>query len=214
MAGQPIGYTFYYGHLMMGILTKFLGLVPAITYNLALITLFAFVFSCAFGLAFALSGRLVSGWIAGFLCSAAGNPDGAKQLLDSLHQCLISGSFSPLTNHVYDYWGPTRVIPNSINEFPYFSVLYGDLHAHTLAMPFAMLLIGIIASLFLLPADKPFIWKKDWLNLMLAGFLVGGIAFLNTWEVPTWLVLAGLALLVRNLSVLSGKVYNPFSEYY
>ena len=44
MAGLPIGYSFYYGHLMMGILTKTLGLVPAVTYNLGLITLFAMIF--------------------------------------------------------------------------------------------------------------------------------------------------------------------------
>ena len=212
MAGQPIGYSFYYGHLMMGVLTKFLGLAPAITYNLGLITLFALVFSGAFGLAYALSGRLVSGWIAGFLCAAAGNPDGAKQVMDAFQQCFAAGNLSPLFNHVYDYWGPTRVIPfggnsgSTINEFPYFSVLYGDLHAHTLAMPFAMLLIGVIASLFFSVTTQPFRWNEDWLKLLTAGFLLGGITFLNTWEIPTWLVLLGIAYLVRNLSGLNPKI--------
>ncbi|HJT23045.1 MAG TPA: DUF2298 domain-containing protein, partial [bacterium] len=212
MAGQPIGYSFYYGHLMMGVLTKFLGLAPAVTYNLGLITLFALIFSGAFGLAYAFSGRLVSGWIAGFLCAAAGNPDGAKQILDALQQCLVTFSLSPLTNHVYDYWGPTRVIPfgnntgSTINEFPYFSVLYGDLHAHTLAMPFAMLLIGVIASIFFSKTTQPFQWKEDWPKLLTAGFVLGGITFLNTWEIPTWLVLLGIAYLVRNISGLNSKI--------
>ena len=207
MAGLPIGYTFYYGHLMMGILTKTLGLVPAVTYNLGLITLFATIFSGAFGLAYSLSGRLVSGWIGGFLCAVAGNVDGAKQYLEALHQCFTSMSLAPLANHTYDFWGPTRVIPPlSINEFPYFSVLFGDLHAHTLAMPFAMLLIGVLASFYMSAGSQVFHWAKDWLVLLTAGFLLGGIAFLNTWEVPTWLVLAGIVLLVRHLSPLNGKV--------
>jgi uncharacterized membrane protein len=207
MAGLPIGYTFYYGHLMMGVLTKTLGLVPAITYNLALITLFAMIFSCAFGLAYSLSGRLSSGWIAGALCALAGNPDGIKQYMDVIRQCFMAHNLSPLLQHVYDYWGPTRVIPPlSINEFPYFSVLYGDMHAHTLAMPFAMLLIGVIASIYLSMTTRAFVWKKDWAGFLTAGFLLGGIAFLNTWEIPTWLGLLGIALLVRHLSGLNGKV--------
>ncbi len=199
MAGQPLYYPYYYGHVMMGILTKFLGLAPAVTYNLALITLFALIFASAFGLAFALSGRLVSGWIAGLLCAVAGNPAGSWQYLEAIHQCLVSGNLGPLIGHVYDFWGPSRVIPNSINEFPYFSVLYGDLHAHTLAMPFAFLLVAVWGSYYLSKASKPFDWYQDWLVFLTAGFLLGGITFLNTWDVLTWLTLGGLALLVRNL---------------
>jgi len=212
MAGLPIGYTFYYGHLMMGILTKTLGLVPAVSYNLALVTLFALILSCAFGLAFALSGRISSGWIAGILCAVAGNPDGIKQYMDAIHQCFTSKSLSPLLGHTYDYWGPTRVIPfgnhegSTINEFPYFSVLYGDMHAHTLAMPFAMLLIGLIASIYSSKVIKPFDWKLDWMKFLMAGFLLGGIVFLNTWEIPTWLVLIGIVFLIRNLSNLKRNI--------
>ncbi len=199
MAGQPLYYPYYYGHVMMGILTKFLGLVPAVTYNLALITLFALIFSGAFGLAFALSGRLMSGWISGLLCAVAGNPAGSFQYLEAIHQCLVSGNLGPLTGHVYDFWGPSRVIPNSINEFPYFSVLYGDLHAHTLAMPFAFLLIAVWGSYYLSKASRPFDWSHDWPGFLTVGFLLGGITFLNTWDVLTWLTLGSLALLVRNL---------------
>ncbi|HEY5040253.1 MAG TPA: DUF2298 domain-containing protein, partial [bacterium] len=212
MAGQPIGYTFYYGHLMMGVLTKTLGLVPAITYNLSLITLFAMIFSGAFGVAYAISGRLASGWIAGTICAVTGNPAGAKQYMEAIHQCFVSRSFSPLLDGTYDFWGPTRVIPfgngsgSTINEFPYFSVLFGDMHAHTLAMPFAMLLIGVIAALYLSSSPKLLDWKGDRLTLLMAGLLLGGMAFLNTWEVPVWFLFLGLVLLVRSLAPLNSMV--------
>ena len=132
MAGQPIGYTFYYGHLMMGILTKTLGLVPAVTYNLSIITLFALIFSGAFGIAFALSGSLFSGWIAGILCAVTGNPAGVRQVFEAMHQSFISHNLNIFTERLanYDYWGPTRVIPfgnnsgSTINEFPLTSVLF------------------------------------------------------------------------------------------
>ncbi len=205
MAGDHIRYSYYYGHVVMGILTKFLGLVPAVTYNLGLISLFALIFSSAFGLAFAISGRLVSGGIAGFLCAAAGNPAGAKQVFEGLHQSFVSGHLSAFSGSLsnYDYWGPTRVIPNSINEFPYFSVLYGDMHAHTLAMPFAMLLIAVVFSFYLSPSSKPFSFSGDWIRFLTCGFLLGGIFFMNAWDLVTWFVLIGLALLVRNLGILN-----------
>jgi YYY domain-containing protein len=35
------------------------------------------------------------------------------------------------------YWSATRIIPGTINEFPAFSFLFADLHAHLMAMPLA-----------------------------------------------------------------------------
>ena len=263
MAGLPISYSYYFGHLMMGILTKTLGLVPALTYNLALITLFSCIFSGSFGLAYALSGRLSSGWIAGFLCAVVGNLAGAKQYLDTLHQCFnsffsglntgnffshLGGFFGPFTGQVYDFFGPSRVIPGSYNEFPYFSVLYGDMHPHTLAQPFGLLFIAIIASLYMSKATDPFSWNQKWAlssggillagilafclhpwwalllvfaglcwlmnwifpsnfqSFLLIGLLTGGMAFLNTWEVPVWLALAAIILAIKNFSGLNPKV--------
>jgi len=136
----------------------------------------------------------------------AGNPDSIKQYLDVIKQCVSSRNLSALFNHTYDFWGPTRIIPNSINEFPYFSVLYGDMHAHTLAQPFAILLIAIIASIYMATAPRVFGLKKDGLSLFAAGLLLGGVAFLNTWEVPTWLILLGIALAVRALAGLNLKL--------
>ncbi len=44
------------------------------------------------------------------------------------------------------YWDPSRVIPpgpgNEITEFPFFTFLYSDLHAHMLAMPLALLALA------------------------------------------------------------------------
>jgi uncharacterized membrane protein len=201
MAGSPIGYSFYYGHLMMGILTKTLMLAPEVTYNLAVATLFALIFTGAFGIAYGLSGRLGGGLVAGFLCALAGNLSGAFQMLKYVVEAIRQSSLSPLMSHVFDYWGPSRVIPNSINEFPYFSVLFADMHAHTLAMPFAMLAIALVASLFLSPVPKS-VWDKrsQAVSLPIAlvfGFVFGSLYILNTWEMPVWAVLFLLALLVE-----------------
>ena len=44
--------------------------------------------------------------------------------------------------HDYAWFDPSRVIPNTINEFPSFSFILGDLHAHVLALPFTVLALA------------------------------------------------------------------------
>ena len=205
MAGEPIGYSFYYGHLMMGVLTKALFLAPEVTYNLAIATLFSLIFTGVFGIAYGLCGVLWGGLAGGFLCAVAGNLAGAFQALRYLCESIRHLNFAP---HVFDYWGPSRVIPNSINEFPYFSVLFADLHAHTLAMPFAMLFIALVASVFFSPVSPAFHFKKQPMPILLTavlGFVFGALGFLNTWELPVWAVLFMLVLSVRSFPSLKEK---------
>ncbi len=44
------------------------------------------------------------------------------------------------------YWNPSRVVPplggNEITEFPLFTFIYSDLHAHMIAMPLALLALS------------------------------------------------------------------------
>lgn len=98
--------------------------------------------------------------------------------------------------HDYDLQGRFGEI---IDEFPFFSYLLADLHPHVLAMPFGLLAIGLALNLYLGG------WKGE-IDLRLArlplapqGFVIlaitlGGLAFLNTWDLPVYLALAGAAL--------------------
>ena len=43
----------------------------------------------------------------------------------------------------FDYWAASRVIPNTINEFPLWSFVFADLHPHMIAMPFGLLVVGL-----------------------------------------------------------------------
>ncbi|MBI4321287.1 MAG: glycosyltransferase family 39 protein [Chloroflexi bacterium] len=44
------------------------------------------------------------------------------------------------------YWASTRVIKGTINEFPFFSFLFADLHAHLIAMPLALLALALAVN--------------------------------------------------------------------
>ena len=100
----------------------------------------------------------------------------------------------------YDWWAPSRVIPNTINEFPAFSFVLADLHAHVLALPFATVAIGLGINLVL--ARRPGIHvfgdgRLSLLVLLACGVTLGGLYAINGWDLPTYLGLALLALLIQ-----------------
>lgn len=93
----------------------------------------------------------------------------------------------------YDLAGGWREI---IDEFPFFSYLLGDLHPHVLAMPFGLLALAAALNLFLGG------WKGETdlrffrlplqpAGLLASALILGGLAFLNTWD-----ILIGFGLLV------------------
>ena len=61
--------------------------------------------------------------------AVVGNLDGLWQAVDS---GATLGACGPPP---FDYWRSSRVIPYTINEFPFWSFLYADLHAHLIDLP-------------------------------------------------------------------------------
>ena len=101
------------------------------------------------------------------------------------------------------WWRAARIVtptaPETITEFPFFSFLLGDLHPHVMAIPFGLL--GIAAAVRLLQEDEMLdlsFWAGHQLLLVALAILVGGLSFLNTWDLPTFFFLLVVAALVRN----------------
>ncbi len=91
------------------------------------------------------------------------------------------------------YWHPTRIIPsetgNPIAEFPAFTFLYGDLHAHMIALP--LTLLALVLIVYWWRASRP-----RWPSLILGGLAIGALWPTNTWDYPTYLALGLVGLLV------------------
>ena len=95
------------------------------------------------------------------------------------------------------WWRASRVVSDTtlqnasqelIDEFPVFSNILGDLHPHVLALPFGLLAIGVGLNLFLggwrgqtRIAGIPF--PIQWQGLLVPMAVLGGLAFLNTWDI-------------------------------
>jgi YYY domain-containing protein len=99
------------------------------------------------------------------------------------------------------YWGPSRVLAeapgvqgNAITEMPFFTFLYGDLHAHMIDMPIMLFIIGFLLNELLLAGDDSRNRIAQFLALALGALALGVTRATNTWDWLTFLVLCGLGL--------------------
>ncbi|GJQ35829.1 MAG: hypothetical protein JETCAE01_18390 [Anaerolineaceae bacterium] len=142
------------------------------------------------------------------------------------------------------YWFPSRVIPpgpgNEITEFPLFTFLYSDLHAHMLVMPLALF---IIAWALAFVRGRAQLTRGEWFASFAVGALmIGALKPTNTWDLytyfllaaisvaytivryfnlkgdlnaPAWLVKTGLALAASALLYILGSLfYLPFTQWF
>ncbi|MDA3872618.1 MAG: DUF2298 domain-containing protein, partial [Kiritimatiellae bacterium] len=172
---------YYYGFVLMASLIRMTGIPPDLAYNLALPTCAFFIAGGTLALtrAFFPWFRSRIGWIGWRRCS-----------LLALFLTLFAGNLGQLREYLRPgfpqhprdvYWNASRVIqvPKGnvapITEFPYFSLLYGDLHAHLMAVPVAMLCL--LAAWQLYRRFHP-------AQVLLCGFLLGTVWIINAWDLP------------------------------
>ncbi|NJC98474.1 MAG: hypothetical protein FIB03_19435 [Anaerolineae bacterium] len=93
------------------------------------------------------------------------------------------------------HWLPSRVVPptggNEITEFPLFTFLYSDLHAHMMAMPLALLALGWALAV----VAGRFKWRNQlsaWLGFAVGGLVIGALYPANLSDIYTYLPI-GLA---------------------
>ncbi|MCA9933491.1 MAG: hypothetical protein KC415_06185, partial [Anaerolineales bacterium] len=260
-AGGYINY-YYWGYVFVGSLTKLLGIIPALAYNLILPMLFSFtglgVFSIAYNLVairdqrLEIDGRsshqtpisnlqspiskhaLAAGLIAMSLAVLLGNLaevgvlTGAWQragdaalgdipVVGGLVQTLdggikvLGGQPAPIYTGDW-FWTATRILnvnpgeTQPITEFPFFTFLYGDLHAHMMSLPLTVLALGWAVALVLGIRDwgleidgrsqhqSPISNLQSLMQLLFGALAIGSLRATNTWDWPTYLVIGGLAL--------------------
>jgi hypothetical protein len=258
-AGGYINY-YYYGFVLVGVLVKWLGILPATAINLILPTLFSLIAMGAFSITwnlivknqtvdnnsaifkrlrkFQLSAILPAIGAAlvmvvlgnlgtlrmlyhGFqkLAAPGGAIEGAGLLTQFIWaiQGFIQSLFgSSLPYSLADwYWIPSRVIPvpagevQPITEFPFFTVLYADPHAHLFALPLTLLALAWAVSIVLGRGTQIYHSKSKWdkvlsigLSFLLGGLVIGVLRPTNTWDMPTYLALG----LLQSATVLAAII--------
>jgi YYY domain-containing protein len=217
-AGGYINY-YYFGWVFIGWAIKALGIDPTIAYNLAVPTLFALTAVGAFGLGASLyasrassntSRIIATGLLAALFVVVIGNGDQIRVVRPALEKlggveqgtaapiALASGigkwlSGMPLPTYpMAPYWDATRPAPEvMIAEFPNFTFLYADLHAHMMAMPIAYLALAFALAFAL--------GVRRWLFVVLAAIPFGALWPTNTWDYFPYLLLGVAGLVIGRL---------------
>jgi YYY domain-containing protein len=125
---------------------------------------------------------------------------GALQAIEGAGKYVLGGERMPYPLHQW-YWNPSRSITpgegeaGPITEFPFFTFLYGDLHAHMINRPLTLMALAWALS-WVLSAERG--QKRRWPEIILAmylgGLIYGALRPTNTWDFPVYWALGVIAL--------------------
>jgi YYY domain-containing protein len=211
-AGEPINY-YYLGYLLHGTLGRLSRVSPETGFNLALATVFSMTAVAAFGVTW----NAVRPWVRSRVATAAGllvligvtlsgNLYAPRRLLEDAAG-TISASWWDGVNGIG--WRSSRIVcdgprvdnlcsspaTETINEFPFFSFLLGDLHPHVMALPYTLVAIGLAWNLALVCEKSEGALPFSWLiRVAIGGLIVGSLYALNAWDFPTYLLLVAVSV--------------------
>ena len=221
---------YYWGQFLTAVLIRATAIEPVVAFNLAVPTFFALTVGGVYSVVYNLvrsagrrmneSAGILGGpprWapvlvgLAGVaFVTVLGNLDGAIQVGHGVKNMLLGQPFGE-----FDFWKSSRMMPpdppgHEITEFPFFTFLFADLHAHMMAIPFTVLVLGLSLSVVMgvrasyiheNRAGKGMIQRAALsllnsknLRLVILGIAVGSLALLNTWDLPTYIIVAAAAI--------------------
>ena len=211
LAGFTVNY-YYLGYVVAAVITLLADVPVGYAFNLMLTTVVALAASLAFGIGATLwalhrdevrprldaSAGLV-GALAAYALVAAGNLVGGIRWLQNPAETVAQSWWGGIG------WASSRVVVDTIaggarptiNEFPWFSFLLGDLHPHVLALPFGLAALAVALDWWRLSPALD-IAHRRWsglARLALGALVVGALYAINSWDFPLYLLLTVVALL-------------------
>ena len=149
-----------------------------------------------------------AGVMAGLFTAVVGNLDGMVQMVQNSWHRVVDGAPFP----AFDFWRSSRMLPNlenidpnplafwvpeklaefsdvsfHITEFPFFTFLFADLHAHMIVIPFTLLVIGLGLNLVVGLKDGGWLWSIVSAAALALG--LGSLWVVNSWDFPSYLIL-------------------------
>jgi len=209
-AGYSINY-YYYAHFVVATLAKLLGQSPSIAFNTGISIYFGLTAINLFG----ITSNIIA-WACHLHTQKKLQPTMLAEQVDQVHAPLLGsipyGFITMITglilgnlaatqqwwqNHgeatsaAFDWFAPSRVINNTINEFPAFSFLLSCFHAHVLTLAFTILAIGLAFNLLLEPQGVGLsVFGRGWerlFTLVMTALVLGGLFTMNGWDFPTYM---------------------------
>ncbi len=211
-SGETINY-YYLGYLVHGSVARLAGVPTEYGFNLALATTGSMAIVGAAGVGFNAArrwgGRRVAlgvGAGAAFLLVIAGNMYAPFRLVQDPAETIDAMWWD---QEVGVGWRSSRIVCDgvrianqcedgeTINEFPSFSLLLGDLHPHVMALPFTVMALALALNLVVVRGHSDRRRSRWSLPLFgVSGALTGSLYALNSWDYPTFLLVLVVAALL------------------
>lgn len=205
LAGESISY-YYGGHLVVALITQLSRVPPAIAYNLAGAMFFALAVCAAYGLGLNLTRRSLYGALTAIFVLLSGYIAGAFQLIAYFleHDFLGYSALSvpSLLDWMlsFDFTAANGIISHTLNYYPYYVFMQGDLRAYTVSIPFQLMFITIILAVVRTGGLSLWEGKADYLvHILILGVTLGFFTFVHTWEYPAYLLLTLLSFLLLKI---------------
>jgi YYY domain-containing protein len=198
-SGGAINY-YYYGQYLIAVLIRLTGITPTTAFNLAIPLLFGLTLSGAASVVTGMTRRWWAGLAGGIAVACVANLDGLWQVVNNFFAARAGSPAAP-----FDYWASSRVVPYTINEFPFWSFLYADLHAHVIDLPIVIMIVGLSASLLARALRDSGRWLTTLPTLAVAALALGATWCVNTWDLPFCALLLILVCAIRMLPINSAR---------
>lgn len=229
---------YYFGQYLATMITKVSGVTVAVAYNLMIATIATLSMMLPYCLVYEVMAQLpqvkkiegcklpaVAGILGGLLVSCSSN------LHFPVFRWIVPALQEMLGLPVSTYWFPdaTRYIgyfPETndkvIHEFPSYSTVLGDLHAHYINLIFVLTVLGILFAwsmqqyeryhLQAVSENKAYGIKDIWNEvrnpaILLVTFFIGMFHMSNYWDFPIYYVIAGAVILFTYAIVYDFKRY-------
>jgi YYY domain-containing protein len=131
---------------------------------------------------------------------------GAVGILGGLWAWLFGGSELP----PFDWWRSSRVHFGTIDitEFPYWTMLFADLHPHLMGLPFFGAAIGLVIAYA--ATVRAGLRAQTWVVAGLLGFAVGLVRTVHTWDFPTVVLMAVIGVPLGQMLRREGRWQQRF----
>lgn len=192
---------YYLGTYFFSAILKLTGIDTAIGYNLALATLPALMLAAAYSIMLLICKRRGLAFMGACITVLLSNLEVMNLAISSLYKANYD--FSQARINFDLFWASSRIFTSpGITEYPIWSFIFADLHAHVISLPFTLLLIGL--GLRLTRKNNTFFDGPDILHRILYGTTLGCLVALNSWDFISYCIVTGFLMLYRPISTPHG----------
>ena len=201
-SGGLLDFYYYFGYLTVAVPSKISGISTAVTYNLGLVTFAALAANAAFGIGYDLTKKIGYGISTMIFVVFIANAHIVFDMAARLLNLRIASH-----EHIFGLWASTRIIPDTINEFPYFSFTFGDLHPHVISIPFQLLVLVLMLNILRSDESGMKIYGNGTAHILagaiLSALTLGALFPVNAWDYPTYLIIFASTVLVQQYHAAS-----------